>query len=244
MATRCATVSHRLGTTSLFAAVHFVDDAEPLLDPIERNDVGIDATDPFPGMTTSVIGGMWPQAALTRFAEPGLFAQARHCQGKRPIGVWVGLGGLFSEYKDAMVTVRTRSGVELDARQNTTQWAIFTHVGAELQSYSDNAFFRPRLSIGPGFYVFVEDVDLVFAPDFPWDDSMVYDLETLTLGRFGWQSIIGADFFFTPKWGISVDLRHDRVLHLDQRQGSSSEDVNARFTSVAVGVAVPDDPFR
>ena len=190
------------------------------------------------GDLTMSLGYSAPQGTFTRYASTGFHALLRvsfPAQDKAPISFWFGFAFTHFSRQESTVYVEYTShdySYYGPAREVLEEDAFALHVGLQLGNPTRRAFFRPRASLGVGLYVFSTTVKY-FEPDWP-DDYELGGYTDQLLGRFGWRGVVGADFFFTPKWGLSLDLHYDHVLRLNLSEATESKNITARFQGIAV----------
>jgi len=191
------------------------------------------------GDVTIGFGHSAPQGTFNRYADIGFHALLRvnfRAQEQFPLSFWAGFTFTHFSTEDSRVYVEFPDlydpyyGV---AKELLEEDAYAIQVGVQLGNPTRRAFFRPRASFGVGLYVFATTVKYI-ALDWR-DDEELWGYTDELLGRFGWRGVIGADFFFTPRWGISVDLHYDHVLRLNLTADGANRDLTARFQGIAVG---------
>jgi len=201
------------------------------------------------------VGGTFPQGSFSRYADPGLMANFRislHIPKVELFVVWADFN-LVEFESESFETVHYiyhevpngPSWTEArDAEQTTSQNMYAGHIGVQLGSMSQRAFFRPRAALGIGLYDFIhktewteEDADTTITIASETHDAQV---------SFGWRVMLGADFFISTQWGITVDYIYDHVFSLDQTDGyadtiiknqiDTKPDLTSRFQGFSVGV--------
>ncbi len=181
-----------------------------------------------------------PQGTFTRYADVGFHALARATiptRERSPLAFWVDFTFTYFKNEDRQVYIEYESSDEYyygDAKEVLDETAYALHLGLQLGNPTRRAFFRPRAAIGAGFYVFATGVKYI-ALDGREDDELT-GFKDQVLGRFGWRGVLGADFFFTPRWGIAVDLHYDHVLHMHLTAEAENRNLTARFQGIAIGV--------
>jgi hypothetical protein len=192
------------------------------------------------GEVTLGIGGVWPQGSFAAYGDPGPHFLARgelEIPGFPAAAGWVGLGfTLFSS--ESFRTDATVEDITIPLEETTSQSAFSFHVGIQLGSSSRQAFFRPRAAVGVGFYQFTTNVELK-RTDWHDDEEPLYSENLDSQFRFGWRGVLGADFYFTSKWGVSFDLLYDHVLDLNRIEGDDQVKRTSRFQGFSVGVVFP-----
>lgn len=186
------------------------------------------------------LGYSAPQGTFTRYAETGFHVLLRvnfRLRERFPLSFWTGLTFTHFSRRESIVQVEFPDLEEPyydKAREVLEEDAYGLQVGLQLGNPTRRGFFRPRASIGVGLYVFSTTVKY-FTLAWP-DDEQIWGFTDQLLGRFGWRGIVGADLFFTPRWGASVDILYDHVLHLNLTDAANSRNITARFQGIAVGV--------
>ena len=224
---------------------------EPAIDPSLTEAGTIDREPRTVGDVTIGLGYSAPQGTFTRYADVGFHALLRvnfRAQEQFPLSFWLGLTYTHFSTEDSRVYVEFPDLYDPyygEAKELLKEKAYAVLFGVQLGNPTRRAFFRPRASFGVGLYVFATTVKYI-ALDWR-DDEELWGYTDEILGRFGWRGVLGADFFFTPKWGIAVDLHYDHVLRLNLTAATESRNVTARFQGIAVGVVFamehmePDD---
>lgn len=94
-------------------------------------------------------------------------------------------------------------------------------------------FGELHAGIGIGFYRFV--TDLVWEAELA-DTTMEVARQVLD-NQFclGWRGVLGADFFFTPQFGASVDFLYDHVFDLKRIDGTEAVNKTSCFHGFTVG---------
>ena len=179
-------------------------------------------------------GGIWPQAAYTRFADPGVLASVRgvyHVPRAEVIQPWGELS--FARFKsDSRVVDVLTQNLILPAKETTDEYNFALHAGLQIGSPSRLGFFRPRVALAPGFYVFNQDVSRELL-----DFAEPLDSHSLMLGRIGWRGIGGADFFFSRKWGLSFEYLYDQAYKV---QGNGT----ASYQGFSLGLVIPTETIE
>ncbi len=192
------------------------------------------------GDLTLSLGYSAPQGTFTRYADVGFHALLRvnfRLRERFPVSFWTGLTFTHFSRRESVVRVEFPDLEEPyydKAREVLEEDAYALQVGLQIGNPTRRGFFRPRASIGVGLYVFSTTVKY-FSLSWP-DDEEIWGFTDQLLGRFGWRGIAGADLFFTPRWGFSIDIHYDHVLHLNLTDAANSRNITARFQGIAVGV--------
>lgn len=191
-------------------------------------------------------GGIYPQGNYVRYADPGFTGNLRftaHVRGFGSTSGWVDLNGSFFSSDNSYVEVYDDPYIS-GADQRVSEYAFSLHAGLQLGAATRRGFFRPRAGVAPGLYIFdTETVLTVPGMDEPLSE------ENNSQVKFGWRGILGADLFFTPKWGVSLDITYDHVLNLDhafvyqQPRGVIRVGKTARYHSYMVGIVIPFSSF-
>jgi hypothetical protein len=192
------------------------------------------------GDVTLGLGGVWPQGSFAAYGDPGFTVLARgrlEVPGFPALSGWLDVNYVnFSA--ETFETELSTGDISFPADQTTTQQAVTVHIGAQLGSSSRKAFFRPRAAVGVGFYFF--DTTLKLERKDADDDEEPLYTETLdSQACFGWRSVVGADFYFDQKWGVSVDLFYDHVSGLNRVEGDEETHRTSVYQGFAVGVVIP-----
>lgn len=213
---------------------------EPAVDPSLTEADTIDREPRTVGDFSIGLGYSAPQGTFTRYADVGFHALLRvnfRAQEQFPLSFWLGLTYTHFSTEDSRVYVEFPDLYDPyygEAKELLKEKAYAILVGVQLGNPTRRAFFRPRASFGVGLYVFATTVKYIALDG--RDDEELWGYTDEILGRFGWRGVLGADFFFTPKWGIAVDLHYDHVLRLNLTADTESRNVTARFQGIAVGV--------
>ena len=110
--------------------------------------------------------------------------------------------------------------------QNQSQFAFNAHVGAQFGWPKRTGLFRPRAALGIGPY-FLRLHNLERSAD----GTTVNNIQTDLL-RLGWRGIIGADFFFTKKWGLGLEYVYDDIFEVPAGH-------RARYHGLSLALVVP-----
>ena len=199
-----------------------------------------DREPPMVGEMAIGLGYSAPQGTFTRYADIGFHGSLRvnfRAREQFPVSIWVGL--TYTHFSTAESRVYVEFPDIYDpyygvAKELLEEDAYAIHLGVQLGNPTRRGFLRPRAAVGVGLYVFSTTVKYI-ALDWR-DDSELWGYTDEILGRFGWRSIVGADLFFTPQWGLSVDLHYDHVLRLNLTEAAENRHVTARFQGIAIGV--------
>lgn len=189
------------------------------------------------------IGGTYPQGTFIRYADPGFMVNARgtiHIPQMEFVVGWVG----FSYVSFSKETVDTYyEGVTIiggptilhPVRQTTSESMVAGHIGLQLASPTQNAFFRPRAALGIGPYGFR---NVITWTEEVGDSTVTLADESLdSQTSFGWRGLLGADFFVSSQLGITVDLVYDHVFELNQIDGPQADaDLTSRFNGFTIGI--------
>ena len=190
------------------------------------------------------VGGTFPKGNFHKYTDDGYYGNARlvaHLKSMKALSGFTEFSGSFFKYttEDVLLTdgIRQREVVK-----KNSQYSVSWHLGMMLGSGSRNSFFRPKLGLAGGLYLFNTQtllVDDIFIDDPP----LAEDNETQV--RVGWRGIVGANFFFTPNWGISLEFTSDQVLNLHNtvefipEVGVTKVGQSARFNNYSIGVIFP-----
>jgi hypothetical protein len=197
------------------------------------------ARSPF-GELTIGVGPIFPQTTAAKYSDVGgsLYIRATpHLTAARAISFWGDLGGSIFSDESRKIYIPVIGGSPIPGTQETTESNAYLHVGAQLGSPSAKGFFRPRAGIGIGLYVFFTETQWKGKNQ---EEALAEDY-TDSQGRWGWRGILGSDFFFSPKWGISADFIYDQVWRLNQQEVKRGQAQTARFHTYALGVVIPFD---
>ncbi len=189
------------------------------------------------------IGGIYPQGNYVKYAEPGFNATIRgnfRISGFEATSIWVDFN--FSEFSRQTTDIDIIAGSFIvPGVQTISEQAFSFHTGLQLGSQTRRGFFRPRAAIGPGLFIFTTKTSVKQEGA---TEDLASDADTQV--KFGWRGVVGAEFFFTTKWGITVEFLYDHVLNLNRtlefdqatnalvRTGQA-----ARFNSYMIGVVFP-----
>lgn len=179
------------------------------------------------GDLSLLAGGAWPQGPFTRFANPGPVFSARvtpQLPGVVGLTPWLDLSGIIFSEDQGLTEVETPNFIVL-AEESRSEWGLSIHAGLQLGSPTRLGFFRPRIGIGPGFYVLNRSSSVTLPGEVD-----PFDSDTFTLGRAGFRGAAGADFFFTPNWGIAAEFLYDHIWSIEGRK-------SGRFQGFRLGVS-------
>lgn len=190
-------------------------------------------------------GVMSPQGDYAQYAEPGAMFLLRvnnHPKALPIVSTWLSIDGAFfgTEERSVLLVASGTSSPPLPAKETVSDNAFALHLGVQLGSWTRHGFFRPRAALAPGIYTFNTQTSV---RPLDYKESLIDDTETLV--RFGWRGVIGTDFFFTPKWGISIDFVYDhvqsmqRIVEADQSGRTSVSSRPARYQSIMFGAVIP-----
>lgn len=195
------------------------------------------------GEFTAGVGGTWPQGSFAAYGDPGplfLLRVEAEVPDFEALAGWLSVGYvIFSS--ETFDTEATTGDIIIPLEQRNQQDALSVHVGLQLGSSSHHAFFRPRAAVGVGFYYFTTNVELRQKDDWSGegDEEPLYREVLDSQFRFGWRGILGADFYLSPKWGVSFDIIYDHVLGLNRIEGDTEAERTSRYHGFAVGVVFP-----
>lgn len=187
-------------------------------------------------------GGFWPQQDMAYYSDPGphFFGRIDFQLPDAPVLMfWTGVGGTFFAEDKQRVFIPT-TGDPIPADQTTTQTALTFHIGAQLGSPSRRGFFRPRVAAGVGLYSLQTDTDWKWTNE----DEAFSSLDEDSQVRLGWRGILGADFFFSPKWGLGAEFVSDQIWNVDQEAGEDAEKVTASYQGFSICVVLPLEIFK
>jgi hypothetical protein len=190
------------------------------------------------------IGGIFPQGDYARYADPGLSFLLRvnpHISKAQTISGWFSLGANIFSSDETAILIEADDMV-VPGKKNVDEYGFSLHAGLQLGSESRQGFFRPRASIAPGLYIFNTETSI---RPLDYEEDLIEINETQW--RVGWKAAVGTDFFFSVKWGISLDFMYDHVLNMQRisktdNLGNSVEISHpARFNGFMIGVVIPFD---
>jgi len=187
-------------------------------------------------------GGIFPQGDFAQYSDPGpafLLRVNTHIPKVETFSGWFCLGvNLFSSDESELVI--DVDGYPLLAKKNIDEYGITLHAGLQLGSASRRGFFRPRAALAPGLYYFNTETSI---RPLDYDEDLI-EANNGQL-RFGWKAVLGADFFFSPKWGVSAVFVYDQVVNLhrdieiDEAGNTKPISRSARFQGFMIGVVIP-----
>jgi len=187
-------------------------------------------------------GPIFPQGDYARYTDEGGGAIIRlniHVTEAQPISAFFEIGGNFYRGNETP-TVFTGDGIAIPAKKHENEYNFALHLGLQLGTGSRHGFLRPRVSIGPGVYLF--NTETAYRP-LDYDENLLESNETQV--RVGWRGSVGSGFFFSTKWGISFDFIYDHVVNL--HRATDADDLGrvgtvsraGRFQSYMIGVIIP-----
>jgi len=188
------------------------------------------------------LGGMFPQGNYAHFADPGFTMNLTgnfRVPGFGVLGGWVDGNASFFGSDESYVEVIDHPYYS-HADQTTSEYAISVHGGLQFGFDTERGFFRPRVGLGPGIYIFNTETKLTI-PDV--EEPLSEDTESQW--KLGWRGVAGVDLFFVTKWGLSLGFTYDHVLGLDhideyvEGVGVVRKSRTARFQSYLIGVTIP-----
>lgn len=191
------------------------------------------------------IGWVFPQGDFVTFSDPGPVFNLRlnlRPKSLRAVGLKFEFGGSFFESESENIWVDVPGGPTILAKHTVSQTAWTLHTGLQFGSGTRRGFFRPRVSLSPGLYVF----NIKDAIRWDWEDENFYE-ENETQAKFGWRGAIGTSLFFKTGWGLTFDFVLDRVYSLhkstvvDNLGRISSTSTSAEFHGYLIGVVFPLD---
>ncbi len=185
------------------------------------------------------LGGTYPQGTFARYADPGFIIDLRatvHIPKAKFIVGWVD----FNFIMFARENVETEGSITVGpittffpVMEKYSEDLYTGHIGIQLASITQRGAFRPRIGIGAGFYNFV--TDMIWEAELADTTMEVARLDLDDQLRFGWRGVIGADFFFTPQFGASVDFIYDHVFNVERIEGTEAVDRTSRFHGFTAG---------
>ncbi len=187
-------------------------------------------------------GVVMPQGTFNRYADNGELANLRlsmHIPHVEMFVGWIDFEiGQFSrdEFETYKITQIVGGPTLYDPEtQVTSEDLIAGHIGLQLASMSQNAFFRPRAALGIGLYGFSHKIEW---KEDVGDSTVVIASENLHRKTcWGWRASVGADLFFTPQWGATFNVVYDHVLKLRQKETLVDLSNNtSRFNGFTVGI--------
>lgn len=190
------------------------------------------------------IGGVSPLGNFSRYAEVGFMGAARvTCHPEHPgsLALFLNVAGMAFSSEDEGFVLEGQ-GISMQGTKTVDQYAAALHLGFQIGSGSRRSFFRPRLAIGPGMYLFNTETSWRIDGD---DEDLREENEWQT--RFGWRGILGTDLFISTQWAITIDFTYDYVwnlhhlLEIDELGRAHSVSKSARFEGIMIGVALALD---
>lgn len=194
-------------------------------------------------------GITYPQGTFRKYSDNGLYGNARliaHLNSFKAISGFADLSGsFFKSTEENGILFKSADPYdirELNATKKTSEYSLALHIGTLLGSDSRNSFFRPKVGLAGGLYLFNTQTQL-FDDLYLDEDPLAEDNQTQI--RVGWRGIIGTDLFFTPKWGLSFEFTYDHVLNLHHTLdflpgvGVYKVGQTARFNSYSIGAIFP-----
>ncbi len=192
------------------------------------------------GEIAASVGGTYPQGSFVRYADPGLLLNLRATAHIPKVEVFVGWADFSfvdftSEELETRGFIPTEGGtIEFPVTQSYSERMLAAHIGLQLATATQRAFFRPRAAIGIGIYNFSTDMSW----DAELEDTTVQlaheDLDSQT--KFGWRGLVGVDFFITTQIGVTADFIYDHVLRLERVDGQQVAERTSRFHGFTVGL--------
>jgi len=193
------------------------------------------------------VGPVFPQGDYARYTDEGIGAVIRmnfHVTEAQPISAFFELGGNF--YRDNETpTFFTADNIAVPAKKNESEYSFSLNLGIQFGTGSRHGLLRPRISIGPGLYLF--NTEATYRP-LDYDESLIENNDSQL--RVGWRASVGSGFFFSTKWGISFDVIYNHVvsLHrvLDADEFGRVETVSrpGRLQSYMIGIIVPFENMK
>jgi len=189
---------------------------------------------------TFAIGYAKPDGDFGRYAGTALLLSIRgnaHLTDGSPFTAWLGFQFMQFKNEDQGVPYE-HAGFHVDATLNTKEQAYVLMLGGQFGSGSRKVFFRPRIAGGLGAYLFMADRSLKIRTSSGEDEEVDSKTDDARI-RFGAHTSLGADFFFTPKWGLGLEIFYDYVWNLRQALGDTNEKLTVRYGGVALCVVLP-----
>lgn len=188
-------------------------------------------------------GITFPQGTFHRYSDNGFYGHVRlisHLNSFKALSGFADLSGSFfsSTEEDVLFTSDGIFPLWRNTTKKTSEYSVALHIGTLIGSDSRNSFFRPKVGIAGGLYLFNTETQIL--DEFDDDDILAEDNNTQV--RVGWRGIIGTDLFFTPKWGLSFEFTYDHVLNLHHTLefnpgvGVTRVGQTARFNNYSIGV--------
>lgn len=165
------------------------------------------------GESNVEIGGVYPQGDYVKYADPGFtinFRGTLHIPNFKAISGWGDITFDYFSEEDYPVDITVGNLLYL-GEETISEYAISTHFGLQLGSDSRRGMFRPRLSGGPGLYVFNTRKKYRI-----YDTKDYFGNQNDHQTKFGWRLIAGLDLFLSPKLGISFSFMTDYVNNLNR----------------------------
>lgn len=194
------------------------------------------------GELAFTIGGIFPQGNYVQYADPGISFSARanfHLSSLKAVSGWLDFG--FADFGDEQSPVDIQIGsFQLSGEQQVNESSFALHGGLQFGSDSRRSFFRPRVGLAPGMYIFDTKTTVIRLDT---DEVLVIDHDTQV--KIGWRAVGGLDLFFSTDWGLSFEFIYDQVVDLNH----SLEYVDnvatvktgraARYHSFMIGAVIP-----
>ncbi|MFH1755987.1 MAG: hypothetical protein ABIA59_09815 [Candidatus Latescibacterota bacterium] len=185
------------------------------------------------------LGGTFPQGTYARYVDPGFVVDLRgtiHIPNAEFLAAWVDFNYIIfaqeSIESEGKVTVGPIT-TYFPVMEKYSEELYTGHVGIQLASTTQRAAFRPRAGIGIGLYNF--QTDLTWEAEFPDTTVKIANLDLDSQTCFGWRAIMGADFFFTPQFGASIDFLYDHVFNVERVEGTEEVERTSRFLGFTAG---------
>ena len=193
------------------------------------------------GELTVNLGAVWPQDTFAEYSDPGFTVAARaglEVPKFRALSGWIGVS--FVNFGGESFETEASVGDEtFPVEQSTNQQAFTAHIGAQLAAKihepSGKVLFRPRAAVGVGFYYFSSTFSLERIDAEP-DEEPLHSETLDSQSCFGWRGIVGADFYVTQRWGVSLELFYDHVFELNRGEGDKESHGTSTYQGVALGV--------
>jgi len=192
----------------------------------------------------SLAGGWkWPLDDIKRFGDDGFTGWIRinvHPPSVPVVSILFLAGGTFFGSQSEPVFV-SGGGTTFPAKRSMSQFELSLNIGPQLGASTRTGFFRPRVAVAPGIYLFNAENNIRLVGD---DEDFIS--ETTRQIRFGWKGVAGVDLLFAQRWGISLDFVYDAIWNLDYVEtvdttGATRNTGVGRYAGFLVGFIFPWD---
>ena len=158
------------------------------------------------------MGGVYPQGDYVKYADPGFtlnFRGTLHIPKFKAVSGWGDFSFDFFSEEESPVEITVENFVYL-GEETISEYAISTHLGLQLGSSSRRGTIRPRLSGGPGLYIFNTGRKYRI-----YNTEDYFGKQNDTQTKLGWRLIAGLDLFINTRVGLSFNYMTDYVHDLN-----------------------------